>query len=77
MSKICVCSFPIETSKEEAFKVVNDNILLTIEMNHKIKELEKSDVEIFYREKNLIATEKGYFTTQFVKDLIKVKEEVK
>ena len=74
--KICVLHVPISEKKEDVFKLISDNLHLTYAMDSFVKKLNASDIEIFHAEKNLIATEEGYYITYFQKDLTIKKEEV-
>ena len=74
--KICVVHIPITENKDDVFKLKSDNLHLTYAMDSFIKKLNESDIEVFYADKNLIATEEGYYIAHFEKDLTIEKEEV-
>ena len=74
--KICVLHVPISEKKENVFQLKSDNLHLTYAMENFVVKLRQSDIEVFHIDKNIIATEEGYYITYLEKDLTIKKEEV-
>lgn len=58
---VLVLQLPIGTSNEVAFSMCLDDRLLIDTICRYADELRKKDVEVFKREKNVIATEHGFY----------------
>jgi hypothetical protein len=58
---ILIIQLPIDTGNEIAFSMALDDRLLIDNICRYADDLRKQDVEVFKREKNVIATERGFY----------------
>ena len=67
---IIITSWTLDRNHEESFKMTNDDKFLNDAIEKYYKQiLEPDDVEVFFKNKNIIVTEKGYFGAFYLKDL--------
>lgn len=67
---IVITSWGLKIGHDESFKMVDDDKFLNDAIEKYYKQiLELEDVEVFYKNKNIIVTEKGYFGAFYLKDL--------
>lgn len=58
---ILIIQLPIDTGNDVAFSMVLDDRLLIDNICRFADELRKNNIEVFKREKNVIATEQGFY----------------
>lgn len=70
--EVSIMKIPIKTPKEVAFEMCMDDRILINAICEYRKQLEKADVEVFYRKENVIACEDGYYFAMYEKDKVEV-----
>jgi hypothetical protein len=72
VEEISIVRIPINKPKELALSMVEDDRALIHAICEYSKQLRKDNIEVFKREKNVIATEAGYFFAMYEKDKVMV-----
>ena len=72
IGEISILKLPIKTPADVAFSMAEDDKPLIRAICDYAKELRRKQVEVFKREKNVIATELGYFFAMYEEDRVLV-----
>jgi len=70
--EVAIVNILLSESKETVFNTVCDDEVLSMAIDSLLDDLYSKNIEVFFRDRNIVITENGYYVAVYPKDLIKV-----